>query len=83
MDKVEKESHQAPERAKVAMDNFDYTVGVSFKSLRVKVKGVAQAIGTITVKLSNKKDQTFIAYDRVMKEVERDRISFKRRYVRC
>lgn len=83
LDKVEKEIHQAPERAKVAMDNFVYSVGVSFKPLHEKAKEVAQAIGTVTVKRSNKKDQALIAYDRMMKEVERDRIGFKRRYVRC
>lgn len=80
---VEKIIHGAPERAKAAMNNFVYTVGVSYQPLHDKAKEVAGAIGKVIVKRENKKDQELAAYESIMKEVERDRIGFKRRYVRC
>ena len=83
LEKVAKTIHEAPERAKAAMNNFVYTVGVSYKPLHDKAREIAAAIGPVTVKRDNKKDQHLAAYDSIMKEVERDRIGFKRRYVRC
>lgn len=75
--------HEAPERAKAAMNNFVYTVGVSYKPLHDKAKEIAATIGPVIVKRENKKDQQLAAYESIMKEVEKDRIGFKRRYVRC
>lgn len=75
--------HEAPERAKAAMNNFVYTVGVSYKPLHDKAKEIAATIGPVIIKRENKKDQQLAAYESIMKEVEKDRIGFKRRYVRC
>lgn len=75
--------HEAPERAKAAMNNFVYTVGVSYKPLHDKAKEIAATIDPVIIKRENKKDQQLAAYESIMKEVEKDRIGFKRRYVRC
>lgn len=83
LDDVAGKIHGTAPRAKAAMNNFVYTVGVSFKPLHERALKVAAEIGVVTVKRERKKDQELAAYDSIMKEVEKDRIGFKRRYVRC
>lgn len=83
LEHVKEVIHEAPERAKAAMNHFVYTVGVSYQPLHEKAREISTEIGQVTVKRQNKPDQKLAAYESIMKEVERDRIGFKRRYVRC
>ena len=83
LEHVKEVIHEAPERVKAAMNHFVYTVGVSYQPLHEKAREIAAEIGQVTVKRQNKPDQKLAAYESIMKEVERDRIGFKRRYVRC
>lgn len=83
LDKVKNTIHDAPERAKASMNNFVYTVGVSFQPLHEKALQIANEIGIVEVKRENKKNSFLNAYETIQKEVDRGRIGFKRKYVRC
>lgn len=75
--------HDAPERTKSAMNNFLYTVAISYVPLHDLAVETAQAIGPVEMKRDNKKSTTLHAYENIQKEVERGRVGFKRKYVRC
>ncbi|POZ55087.1 hypothetical protein LYSIN_03384 [Lysinibacillus sphaericus] len=75
--------HDSPERTKSAMNNFLYTVGVSYVPLHDKALATAQQIGLVELKKNNKKSSFLNAYESIQKDVEKGRIGFKRKYVRC
>ncbi|WP_042472137.1 DNA alkylation repair protein [Bacillus ndiopicus] len=75
--------HAAPERAKSAMNNFVTTVGVSFKPLHEEALLVAKEIGVVEMKKDGKKSSFLNALQNIEKEIERGRIGFKRKHVRC
>ncbi|MGR6905326.1 DNA alkylation repair protein [Lysinibacillus sp. BSL11] len=75
--------HDAPERTKSAMNNFLYTVAISYVPLHEQAVATAQAIGPVEMKRDNKKSTQLNAYETIQKEIERGRIGFKRKYVRC
>ena len=75
--------HDAPARTKSAMNNFLYTVAISYVPLHEQAIETALAIGPVEMKRDNKKNTTLNAYETIQKEVERGRLGFKRKYVRC
>lgn len=75
--------HDSPERTKSAMNNFLYTVGVSYLPLHDKAVETAKKVGPVELKKDNKKSSLLHAYERIQKEVDKGRIGFKRKYVRC
>ncbi|MBM6617807.1 DNA alkylation repair protein [Bacillus suaedaesalsae] len=75
--------HHAPDRAKSAMNNFIYTVGISYLPLHEKAVEIAKAVGPVEMKKADKKSSILLASDTIQKEVDRGRIGFKRKYVRC
>jgi len=75
--------HESPERAKSAMNNFIYTVGTSYIPLHEKALETAQEIGIVEIKRDNKKSSFLNAYESIQKEVDKGKIGFKRRHVRC
>ncbi|WP_246943793.1 DNA alkylation repair protein [Bacillus pinisoli] len=83
LDQVKTTIHDSPERTKYSMNNFLYTVGTSFKPLHEKAVETAKEVGIVELKRDNKKSSFLNAYESIQKEVERDRIGFKRKYVRC
>lgn len=83
LDHVKKTIHDAPERTKASMNNFLSTVGISFAPLHEKAIETAMEVGTVEVKRENKKDSTLNAYESIQKQVEKGKIGFKRKYVRC
>ncbi|AGY80815.1 MULTISPECIES: DNA alkylation repair protein [Carnobacterium] len=83
LDHVKKTIHDAPERTKASMNNFLSTVGISFSPLHEKALETAMEVGTVEVKRENKKNSTLNAYESIQKQVEKGRIGFKRKYVRC
>ncbi|WP_313894129.1 DNA alkylation repair protein [Psychrobacillus sp.] len=83
LDMVQNTIHDSPERAKSAMNNFVYTVGTSYLPLHEKAVETAKAIGIVEVKKEEKKSGFLNAYESIQKEVDRGRIGFKRRHVRC
>jgi len=73
----------APERAKSAMNYFMYTVGVSYVPLHDKAVETAKAVGPIEMIRDNKKNSVLHAFENIQKEVDKGRVGFKRKYVRC
>lgn len=83
LEMVKSAIHNSPERTKSAMNNFLHTVGVSYVPLHDKAVATAQQIGPVELKKNNKKSSFLHAYESIQKEVEKGRIGFKRKYVRC
>ncbi|MCC3648960.1 MULTISPECIES: DNA alkylation repair protein [Bacillaceae] len=83
LDKVKDTIHNSPERTKSAMNNFVYTVGVSFLPLHEKAVEIAKAIGPVEMKRDKKKSTILQASENIQKEIDRGKLGFKRKYVRC
>lgn len=74
--------HDSPERTKSAMNNFLNTVGVSYLPLHDMALATAKEVGPVEMKKDTK--SSFLhAYEGIQKEIEKGRIGFKRKYVRC
>lgn len=82
-DQVEKTIHDSPDRTKSAMNNFIYTVGISYLPLHDKAIETAKAVGPVEIKRDKKKSSILLASENIQKEIDRGRIGFKRKYVRC
>ncbi|WP_047980772.1 DNA alkylation repair protein [Ornithinibacillus contaminans] len=83
LDQVRDTIHDAPERAKVSMNNFVYTAAISYVPLHEKAVETAKAIGLVEIKRDNKKNSILNASESIQKDLDRGRLGFKRRYVRC
>jgi 3-methyladenine DNA glycosylase AlkD len=83
LETVEKTIHSNPDRAKYAMNNFVSTVGVSYIPLHEKAVSVANTIGTVDVFRANTKCRVPVAADEIKKAVDKGRLGFKRKNVRC
>ena len=75
--------HDAPERTKSAMNNFIETVGISYKPLTEKAMETAKQVGIVELQRENKKSSFLNSTSTIEKAVEKGRIGFKRKYVRC
>jgi len=75
--------HDAPERTKYAMNNFIYTVGVSYMRLHDKAMEIALAVGPAEVNRDKKKSSFLVASEQIQKAVDKQRLGFKRKHVRC
>lgn len=75
--------HTAPKRVQIAMNYFVTTVGVSYKPLHEEALQIAKEIGPIEVKKEGKKSSVLYAYEEIQKNIEKNRIGFKRKHVRC
>lgn len=80
---VEKTIHAAPDRAKASMNNFVYTLGVSYLPLHDQAVWTAKAIGPVEIKRDSKKSSILLASESIQKAVEKNQLGFKRKYVRC
>ncbi|WP_042461896.1 DNA alkylation repair protein [Neobacillus dielmonensis] len=83
LDQVKNMIHDAPDRTKSAMNNFIYTVGVSYSPLHDRAVDTAKAVGPVEMKREGKKSSILNASVNIQKEVDKGRIGFKRKYVRC
>lgn len=83
LEMVKNTIHDAPERTKASMNNFIYTVGVSYLPLHEKALETAKAVGQVEIKREKKKSSFLNAYESIQKEIDRGKIGFKRKYVRC
>ncbi|AYB44080.1 DNA alkylation repair protein [Paenibacillus lautus] len=83
LEQVKNTIHDSPERTKSAMNNFIYTVGVSYLPSHDKAVEIAKAVGPVEIKRDKKKSSILMASDNIQKEIERGKIGFKRKYVRC
>jgi 3-methyladenine DNA glycosylase AlkD len=83
LDVVKSHIHNSPERTKFAMNNFLYTVGISYIPLHEKALETANEVGIVEVKRNKKKASFLDASKSIQKEMERGKLGFKRKYVRC
>jgi hypothetical protein len=83
LDQVVSTIHQSPERTKSAMNNFIYTVGISYLPLHEKAVETAKEVGPVEMKRVNKKSSILLASENIQKELDRGKLGFKRKYVRC
>jgi 3-methyladenine DNA glycosylase AlkD len=83
LDRVKNRIHDAPERTKASMNNFLYTTGVSYIPLHEKALEMAKEVGTVEVKREKKKSSFLNAHESIQKELDKGRLGFKRKYVRC
>ncbi|MEC1719436.1 DNA alkylation repair protein [Schinkia azotoformans] len=83
LDIVKNTIHESPERTKSAMNNFLYTVGISYLPLHEKAVEIAMEVGTVEVKRDKKKSSFLNASESIQKEMDRGKLGFKRKYVRC
>ena len=65
------------------MNNFIYTVGISYLPLHNKAVETAKAVGPIEIRRDKKKSSILLASENIQKEIDRGKIGFKRKYVRC
>lgn len=83
LEQVKNTIHTSPERTKSAMNNFLYTVGISYLPLHEKAVETATAVGPVEVKRDKKKSSILVASENIQKEIDRGKLGFKRKYVRC
>jgi len=83
LDVVKNTIHDSPERTKSAMNSFLYTVGISYLPLHEKAVETAKVIGIVEVKRDNKKSSLLNASESIQKVVDKEKLGFKRKYVRC
>ncbi|MED3687981.1 DNA alkylation repair protein [Peribacillus butanolivorans] len=83
LENVENTIHDSPERTKYAMNNFIYTVGISYLPLHDKAVETAKAVGPVKVKRDKKKSSFLLASESIQKEVDKGQLGFKRKNVRC
>ncbi len=74
--------HEAPERAKYAMNNFIYTVAVSYLPLHDQAVAAAKEVGPVEVGHAAK-SKFLDASVNIQKALDRGQLGFKRKYVRC
>lgn len=83
LDQAKETIHDSPARTKASMNNFISTVAISYVPLHEKAVEVAKEVGPVEVKRENKKSSILNASESIQKEVDRGKIGFKRKYVRC
>ena len=83
LETVEQQIQQSPPRTQIAMNNFLSTVAISYKPLHEEATRFAEQIGPVTIHHQHKKAGQVYAYADIMKAVEKNRIGFKRKYLRC
>jgi 3-methyladenine DNA glycosylase AlkD len=83
LEQVKDTIHDAPTRTKSSMNNFLYTVAISYVPLHEKAVEIAKEIGPVEMKKDSKKSTFLNAAENIQKELDRGRLGFKRKYVRC
>ncbi|MBD0383296.1 DNA alkylation repair protein [Paenibacillus sedimenti] len=83
LEMVKNTIYDAPERAKSAMNNFMYTVGVSYLPLHDKAVETAKTVGPVEFKRDKKKSSFLHAFESIQKAVDKGQLGFKRKHVRC
>jgi hypothetical protein len=83
LEQVERMIHDAPERTKYAMNQFIYTVATSYVPLHDKAVATAKAVGPVEVRSDKGESKLLQAVDHIQKMVEKGKLGFKRKHVRC
>lgn len=80
---VEDKIHTMPTRTRYAMNNFVVAVGVSFSPLHEEALSTAEHMGEVIISRDKRSDIILNAHESIKKEVDKGRLGFKRRNVRC
>lgn len=80
---VQSSIHAAPPRTQASMNNFVYTTAISFAPLHEEALQIAHKIGPVTMQREGKEPGVLHAYSNIVKDAEKGRVGFKRKYVRC
>lgn len=83
LDQIKETIHDSPERTKSSMCNFVYTAAISFLPVHDKAIQIAEEIGKVEIKREKKKSSIVDISANIHKDLERGRLGFKRKYVRC
>lgn len=83
LEQVKETIHDVPERTKSAMNNFLYTVAISYIPLHDKAVEIAKEVGPVEMKREGKKSSILHASENIQKDVDKGRVGFKRKHVRC
>jgi hypothetical protein len=83
LNQVNNTIHASAERTKSAMNNFIYTVAISYLPLHEKAVEIAKSVGPVEIRRDKKKTNILIASENIQKEIDRGKLGFKRKYVRC
>ncbi|MFH5837050.1 DNA alkylation repair protein [Proteiniclasticum sp. C24MP] len=83
MRQVQETIHEAPVNAKKAMGEFLYTIALSYLPLHEEAMKIAEELGEIDLIKEEKKTKTIHPIATIQKELDRGRLGFKRKYVRC
>ncbi|RTR33991.1 DNA alkylation repair protein [Robertmurraya yapensis] len=83
LDQVKNTIHDSPDTVKSAMNNFVYTVAISYVPLHDKAVETANAIGPVEISKGKKKPSVSLVSERIQKDLNRGILGFKRKYVRC
>jgi hypothetical protein len=75
--------HNQPERTKYAMNEFIMSVGISYLPLHEEAMKIAQEVGKVDVLMGKKVCQTNVAAEYIQNAVDKGRLGFKRKHVRC
>lgn len=82
LDKVEKEFHIAPRRAKNAMNAFLVSVGISYLPLHERAYGIAKKIREEVIR-EDPKCKPPSAVGTIENAITKKKLGFKRNYLRC
>lgn len=80
---IEQTIHSQPNRVRYAMNNFVIAVGISYLPLHEEAIRVANAIGKVSVDMGETSCKTPLATSYIQKAIDKNRLGFKRRNVRC
>lgn len=83
LNKVRDTIHNQPNRTKYAMNNFVIAAGISYLPLHEETKKVAEELGKVDVFMGNKLCQTNVAIEYIQNAVDKGKLGFKRKHVRC
>lgn len=83
LEQVEKTIHDSPDRTKSSMNNFVYTVAISYVPLHERAVKTAKAIGPVEINREKKKSNILLASETIQKALDRGQLGFKRKNVRC
>jgi hypothetical protein len=83
LNRVRDTIHNQPNRTKHAMNNFIMSVGVSYLPLHEEAMKIAQEVGKVEVFIGKELCQTDVAAEYIQKVVDKGKLGFKRKHVRC
>jgi hypothetical protein len=75
--------HNQPNRTKYAMNNFIMSVGISYLPLHEEAMKVAKEVGEVEIFMERKLCKTNVAAEYIQNAVDKGKLGFKRKHVRC